>query len=314
MAVAAGNAYLPLIRPLVKGALTFVPGADRILPKPIAGSRPPSSYFYGVWLKHLSYLLDLGFPMPNSVAELGPGDSLGIGICALLSGAQRYVGLDIYAHTAPRENVRMLHELAELFGTCAPRPTKGWPDFDALLDESLFLRGFKPRITDERVQSIERALLNERADGLTCAYKVPWFRPEVIEESSADLVISHAVLEHVQDIRQTYAALHRWLVPGGVMTHQIDFRSHDLAPAWNGHRAISEGVWRIMMGRRPYLINREPWSAHARAISECGFKIINVKLLLRQDGIRRQQLTRRWKDLSDEDFSCAEAFVQAQKL
>ena len=98
------------------------------------------------------------------------------------------------------------------------------------------------------------------------------------------------------------------------MSHQIDFRSHNLTPAWNGHRAISEGVWRVMMGRRPYLINREPWSAHARAITDCGFKIIQLDLLLREDGIRRQRLARRWQDLSDEDFTCAEVFVQAQKI
>jgi SAM-dependent methyltransferase len=314
MAVSTRTGFLPLLRPFVKGALTFLPGANAVLPKPNAGNRPPSSYFYGVWLKHLSYLLDLGVPMPTSVAELGPGDTLGLGICALLCGARRYVGLDIYPHTAARENVKVLHELAAQFRQCAPRPTKGWPDFDALLDERLFLKGIKPAVTDEIVLSIERALMHEQADGLTCAYKVPWYRPDTIEASSVDIVISHAVLEHVKDIRGTYAALHRWLKPGGVMSHQIDFRSHNLTPDWNGYRAISEGVWRIMMGRRPYLINREPWSAHASAITDCGFKIINFQLLLRKDGIARSTLARRWKDLSDEDLQCGEAFVQAQKV
>ena len=313
VAVSARRGFLPLLRPFVKGALTFVPGANAILPKPNAGNRPPSTYFYGVWLKHLSFLLDQGFPMPDCVAELGPGDSLGLGICALLCGARRYVGLDIYSHTAARENIQALHELAELFRTCAPRPKKGWPDFDALLDDRLFLKGVKPAVTDELVHSIERALLHEKADGLTCAYKLPWHRPDTIEPSSVDIAISHAVLEHVKDIRETYAALHSWLKPGGVMSHQIDFRSHNLTPDWNGYRAISEGVWRVMMGRRPYLINREPWSAHASAITEAGFKIINFQLLLRQDGIARSACAPRWRDLSEEDLLCAEAFVQAKK-
>ncbi|HKT75073.1 MAG TPA: class I SAM-dependent methyltransferase [Steroidobacteraceae bacterium] len=314
MAASARTRFLPLLRPFVKGALTFIPGANAILPKPNAGHRPPSTYFYGVWLKHLSFLLDQGFPLPTSVAELGPGDSLGLGICALLCGADRYVGLDIFRHTAVRDNVKVLHELATLFRSCAPRPTKGWPDFDGLLDPRLFLKGVQPAVTDELVQSIERALLHEEADGLTCAYKVPWYRPDTIEPSSVDLAISHAVLEHVKDIRETYAALHVWLKPGGVMSHQIDFRSHNLTPEWNGYRAIPESVWRVMMGRRPYLINREPWSAHARAITDAGFKIINFRLLLREDGIERDECAGRWKDISEEDLTCAEAFVQAQKI
>jgi hypothetical protein len=314
MAESTRTGFLPLLRPFVKGALTFVPGAQALLPKPNAGKNPPTSYFYGVWLKHMSYLLDLGVPMPKSVAELGPGDTLGLGICALLCGVRRYVGLDIYQHTVARENIKVLHELAALFRERAPRPTKGWPDFDSLLDERLFLKGVQPLITDELVSSIERALLNEQADGLTCAYKVPWDRADQIEESSIDVAISHAVLEHVKDIRGTYTALHRWLKPGGVMSHQIDFRSHNLTPEWNGYREISEPVWRVMMGRRPYLINREPWSAHAKAITDAGFKIINVQLLHRDSQISRGSLARRWRDLSDEDFSSAEAFVQAQKI
>jgi SAM-dependent methyltransferase len=314
MAASTRTGFLPLVRPFVKGALTFVPGAQAILPKPNAGRNPPTTYFYGVWLKHMSYLLNLGVPMPTAVGELGPGDTLGLGLCALLCGVKRYVGLDIYRHTAVRENIKVLHELAALFRERAPRPTKGWPDFDALLDERLFLKGFTPAITDELVASIERALLNEQADGLTCAYKVPWDRDDTIEESSVDVVISHAVLEHVIDVPGTYKALHRWLRPGGVMSHQIDFRSHNLTPEWNGYRVISEGVWRVMMGRRPYLINRVPWSGHAKAMADAGFKIINVQLLRRDSAIPRSSLARRWQDLSDEDLYSAEAFVQAQKI
>ena len=312
--MAASTNFLPLVRPFVKGALTFVPGAQAILPKPNAGQNPPTSYFYGVWLKHMSYLTNLGAPMPTAVGELGPGDTLGLGLCALLCGVKRYVGLDIYPHTAVHENIRVLHELAPMFRTHAPRPKKGWPDFDPLLDEQLFLKDFNPVITDELVDSIEHALLHEHADGLTCAYKVPWDRDDTVEASSVDVVISHAVLEHVLDIRGTYSALHKWLTPGGVMSHQIDFRSHNLTPEWNGYRVISEPVWRVMMGRRPYLINREPWSAHEKAIKDAGFRILNVQLLQRDSAIPRSALARRWQDLSDEDFLSAEAFVQAQKI
>jgi hypothetical protein len=36
------------IRSVVKGALTFIPGAQRFLPKPNAGNNPGTGYYYGV--------------------------------------------------------------------------------------------------------------------------------------------------------------------------------------------------------------------------------------------------------------------------
>lgn len=308
------------LRSVVKGALTFVPGMSAILPKPNAGSHPPATYFYGVWMKHLAYLTAKGFPLPQSVAELGPGDCLGVGISALLSGANRYYGLDIVEHTKPESNVRELEQLADFFRQRAPRPTKGWPDFDPLLDERLFSKALTdevvtPALAPERLAFIREALLSAKGEAgdITLTYRVPWSDASVIEEGSVDLVVSQAVLEHVKDIRATYAALYKWLRPGGVMSHQIDFRSHNLTPEWNGHRAISEPLWRVMLGNRPYLINREPWSAHAQAITDCGFRITCALLLPRTDGIPRSRLAKRWRNLSDEDFNCAEVFVQAQK-
>jgi SAM-dependent methyltransferase len=304
-------------RAIIKGALTYVPGANWVLPKPSAGNRPPASYFYGVWMKHLAYLSAGGFPIPQTVAELGPGDTLGLGICALLSGARRYYGLDIVPHTNRAQNLPVLDELADMFARRVPRPVRGWPDFGEYLDA----REFLPRLTEsaraldpERLRRLRQALLEGASEDLAVMYRVPWSSDDVVEESSVDLVISQAVLEHVRDIRETYASLHRWLKPGAIMSHQIDFRSHDLADEWDGHRGISEGLWSVMLGRRPYLINREPWSAHASAITDAGFKIIRVMLLKRTDGIARASLAPRWRSLSNEDFTCAEAFVQAQKI
>jgi hypothetical protein len=59
---------------------------------------------------------------PQVIAELGPGDSLGTGIAALLSGASKYYALDFISHVTAERNVQMLHELAELFGRRADIP------------------------------------------------------------------------------------------------------------------------------------------------------------------------------------------------
>ena len=310
------------IRVVVKGALTFIPGAERLLPKAIASDNPPPAYFYGVWLKHLTLLHSQRvFGSPQKIAELGPGDSLGLGIAALLSGVDCYYGLDIVSHTKPEHNLGVLEQLLEMFRTRAPRPSKGWPEFDHLLDERLFPSHIlsdqllEKSLAPERVAHIRAALLSPtgRSGPITIAYRVPWNSGAVIEKDSIDLIISQAVLEHVMDIPATYSALYEWLKPGSVMSHQIDFRSHDMTTKWNGHRAISEPMWKIMTGNRPYLINREPWSAHKREILGHGFELVSDMHRYRNDGIPRSKLTKRWRDVTDEDLTCAETVVLARK-
>ena len=56
-----------------------------------------------------------GFSIPNSVAELGPGDSLGIGLAALLCGANNYYGLDAVPYCNDERNLKVFEELVGLF-------------------------------------------------------------------------------------------------------------------------------------------------------------------------------------------------------
>ena len=82
---------LPKLRPMLVGAATFVPGVRQLFSSVKEGmglGRATSArYCYSVWLRHVALLArnDL-WNYPRVVAELGPGDSLGVGLCALLCG------------------------------------------------------------------------------------------------------------------------------------------------------------------------------------------------------------------------------------
>lgn len=52
---------------------------------------------------------------PAVVAELGPGDSLGVGLAALISVASQYFALDVKAHASDHRNLEVFDELANLF-------------------------------------------------------------------------------------------------------------------------------------------------------------------------------------------------------
>ncbi|HEY6546932.1 MAG TPA: methyltransferase domain-containing protein [Vicinamibacteria bacterium] len=317
---------LPLLlqdpRPFVKGLLTWVPGLQGALyDRGSGGSSGSAAYCYGVWLKHLTLLWQHGMAvLPATVLELGPGASLGTGMAALLSGAERHVAIDVTPLAPADTNSRVLQDLVGLFRSRAARPARSWPDYDAYLDERLFPGHI---LTEERLgHSLAEARLATLADavkGLEAGAPKPairyatWTDPEPLGEGEADLILSHSVLQHVTDLERVYAHCRRWLKPGGFMSHQIDFSAHGVTQAWNGHRQYGQRLWTVVAGRRPYFLNRQPCSDHLALLRDCGFEVVALMRNSRSDGIGRGRLAPMWRHLSDEDLSTSGALIQARR-
>lgn len=310
------------LTPVVKGIVTYIPGMYDLLAKQSTGGTDSAEYCYGLWLKHLTMLWESGMRViPDTIAEIGPGNSLGVGLAALLSGVNNYYALDVVRYASDERNLVLLDELVDLFKKRAGRPSKGWPDFDRYLDSKLFCshilteRVLDAALAQERIELIKNAVLNMNSEDerITMKYIVPWSEPHVITKESVDVILSHSVLEHVNDLEATYKAFSLWLKPKGWISHQIDFKSHGLTKEWNGHWTYSELLWKIVVGKRPYLINRQPCSTHIALVKENGFRIICHLKRNRPDGISRSQLGSRWRGLSEGDLTCSGAFVQAQK-
>jgi hypothetical protein len=73
------------VLPLIKGVIKHFPLVKSLLPQR-AGGTIDSRYCYSVWMRHLKNWSIINSELPKIVAELGPGDSLGTGFAALLSG------------------------------------------------------------------------------------------------------------------------------------------------------------------------------------------------------------------------------------
>jgi hypothetical protein len=308
------------LAPIARGVLSYLPALNNALPAKSVGQTGSSRYCYSLWMRHLTLLHAHGLDYtPHTLAELGPGETLGVGLSALLSGSDRYIGLDVVPHSNATANQQVLRKLLPLFQDRASARLKGWPDFSEHLDGRGFPSGILTQdvldesLAAERVTAIRDALAATQAGPIRIEYKAPWSDPRVVDENSVDLVISASVLEHVVDLPATYRALYRWLKPGGWMSHQIDLKSHGLTRSWNGFRACSEGVWNLAFGRRPYMINRHPASDHLRLMLEAGFELTGHYRLQRSDGIRREELSPRWSAISDEDLATAALYVVATK-
>lgn len=308
-------------RALLKGLGTFVPFFSGFANRTTGGTLS-SRYCYSVWMRHLRLVAAAGpFRMPHCVAELGPGDSLGIGLSALLSGINCYFALDRKDHASLKNNLAILDELVELFRQKEPIPDDvEFPGVFPKLDSydfpgDILNDGWLTHcLTPERLVSIRRGLEGSAApdEVVTLRYFAPWDDSAAILPESVDWIFSQAVLEHVDFPAEAYLSLWKWLRPGGLMSHAIDYGSHGLSGDWDGHRTAGDFIWHLVRGRRPYLINRYLHSAQVEMLSASGFRLLS-ETRLAAPSLPRAQLARGFRELSDEDLTTRGVFIVAEK-
>lgn len=288
------------------------------------GGADSARYCYSVWLRHLSMIHHAGLPTTfDAVAEIGPGDSIGTSLAALLSGAHRYFGFDVVSHSVGSRNLDIFDELVGLFRRRADIPDEGEfprvkPDLPSYRFPTQILGNERlaQYVADHRV-----AFLRQQLSTLTVGYQpanfinyiVPWKGKNFLESASLDLVFSQSAMENVPDINHAYREMNRWLKAKGIMSHRVAFTSQGSSLAWNGHWTYSDMSWRLMMGFRPFVLNREPLSHHLRILEQCGFEIVCMAPTVRTDGIAHHQLARRFRNLSETDLQTSGAYILARK-
>lgn len=318
------------VQRLVFNALTFIPGVLAIpgvrgvLRRRSLGTGGTSSarYCYSVWLRHLQLAARAGVnTQPAVVAELGPGDSVGIGLAALLSGAERYLAFDLVAHANAERNLQVFEELIALFQARAAVPDGAeFPELKPALDDYAFpaaLLGearLRAALAPERLQRIRAALAGGGGAEAMVQYRAPWLDDQLVEPASVDMVFSQAVLEHADDLETVYRVMARWLKPEGFMSHQIDFTCHGSARDWNGHWAHSELMWQLIRGKDVWLINREPLSTHLQHLERGRFRILGQQLAHSHSRITLADVAPRFRQrLSAEDLITCGTYIVAAR-
>jgi len=317
------------MRRLIFNAATFVPGVAaipsvrrRIVNRAIGtGGTISGRYCYSVWLRHLVHAANSGLQTrPYVVAELGPGDSLGTGIAALLSGAEQYFALDVVAHANADRNLGILDELVALFSAQADIPgDREFPGMYPKLGDYRFPSAILGReriaaaLQLDRITRIRHSLTNTAAPGSMVQYRAPWLGSSVIQPGAIDMIFSQAALEHIDELEQAYHGMWLWLAPNGFISHEIDFSSHGWADQWDGHWAHSDLKWKLIRGRDAWSINREPESTHLKILEREGFRIVCHERGRAQPSITRARLAARFRGATAEDLRTPWTFLQAVK-
>lgn len=305
------------IKAIATGLLTYVPGLNYLRPTGGTGS---ARYCYSVWLRHLLLARRAGLyaGIPRIVAELGPGDSIGIGLAALLSGVEKYYALDLVRYSDLKRNLTVFEELVTLFRAREPIP--GDEELPGVFPrlacydfphDLLDVTALDAALAPERIRQVRRSIEAPGDDDSSVVYQAPWSDQGVIRDGSVDLIYSQAVLEHVDDLPGVYQAMRQWLKPGGAMSHQIDFQAHGKADTWNGQWTYSDVTWKLVTGRRAYLLNRAPRSEHSRLLQDCGFTIVKEDVTRATSTLRRSDLAGRFSNLSEDDLTTSGTFILA---
>jgi len=109
------------------GVLTYIPGVYGWRSRRLgSGGTQSAAYCYSVWMRHI-VMLNSNKPIkhPSKVAELGPGDSIGIGLTALLLGAEKYYAFDVVEFASMEHNLKIFNELIMLVRQRASIPYEG---------------------------------------------------------------------------------------------------------------------------------------------------------------------------------------------
>lgn len=261
-----------------------------------------------VWLRHLASIRRATGVEPRGVVmEIGPGDTIGVGLAALLSGMDGYVGVDAVRARGLANDLDVFDELVALFAVRAEIPG------DERFSDPV--AATRRAVSPERRRKIRKSVLAlaEGAASDFVTYAAPYRVADFPDEGWASVVVSQATMEHVDEPESLYAAIFRWLAPGGSASFVIDYRSHGLSSRWNGHWTWPDREFQRICAHRPTRINRLPHSAHVRMLAKCGYRLDWQTRLRAPSEIDRRELSPRFRDMTSDDLETRHARIVVSK-
>lgn len=253
-----------------------------------------ASYPLTVFHRHVTALEPLrGHLLGADVLEIGPGSNVGVGLLALLAGANSVTCLDIAPQSGPDDLYPALVKTAAAY-----------PD-TYLVAPALLKRA------SENPERLARDLLE----------RIRWCSPmdiarNTLPAASLDVIWSHTCFEHFADPAGAIAQIARLLRPGGVTSHQIDLRDHRDFNRPLDFLAHSDTIWRLATSHLPNAA-RHRWRAsqYRAAFEGQGLDVLYLevahKTIVTEE--MRQRFARCFQRLDLEDLGILSLLLLARK-
>jgi hypothetical protein len=200
---------IKLIKSVIKGLITYVPGTNVLINFQKGKTRHSNSraeFCYNFWLSILKYAKENGIrPEFDKIGEIGTGGSLGIGICALLSGCEKYFAMEIGQNFNKDLNLKILDDLVLLFKNKV-RLSDSFNNINLKINDYDYPENLiDPEFLNEKtISEIKNDILNNFKDSHRIIILNEWQAQPSME---LDFVFSRAVMEHVSSPGDVYAGI-----------------------------------------------------------------------------------------------------------
>jgi len=226
------------------------------------------------------------------VLEIGPGNSLAIGLLFLACGAKKVFLVDRFKHLFWDE-----HDIAFHKKVLKRIEEKGVP-FKSLASEAI-------SFTRNGSIDFDNCKLEYR---FTDAAKLP------LDNCSIDIVFSNAVLEHVHNVKDTIGEISRVTKFNGISIHEIDLRDHFFQATPLRLVCYPDILWNLMTWYRPGYTNRLRLSDYLRLFKASGFLVKELKTTREYLGdLSNLKIAKKFKGYSYEEMKILAFWVLLQK-
>jgi hypothetical protein len=279
-----------LLKSIIKGAFTFIPGVCFLLEKKKKESMHSGSnaeFVYSLWLSVLVYMKENKIkPNLSKIGEVGNGGSLGIAFCAILTGTKKYYDLEYKGNINILRQIELLDQILILFKE--KTPIKSFDQINIKVIDQDFpsdlILPYKKQI--EIAEKLKKDLHNKLNDSNLIHLVNRW---ESASSLYLNFVFSRAVMEHILNPLDVYKAINKHLLPDSYMFHDIEFHSHGITHQINDHLKISDFWWSIIFGKRPFYLNRWEMKQHLSTIEKTGFLITKSYEIFRYNQHSKEQ-------------------------
>jgi Fe-coproporphyrin III synthase len=232
----------------------------------------------------------------KNILEIGPGQDLGTGIIYMSKGAKSYTAIDRF---------KLLVSNPMFYQKILNRVDKSQSDLKNLVD---IISAATADKNNKEIRLNNFKYLNVYSEKMS----------EKINDKF-DLIVSQAVLEHVDDPEKAFREMYMLLDDRGVICHEIDFKSHtsiirDIDPL--NFLRFGKTLYRLIKFKGSP--NRLRIDNYIKIAKNAGFKNIKIEILnsLDEDEIDKQKkyFAPPFKRQKSEDLRILSAVLIANKL